>query len=113
MCGARNKKKTVLRDERDRRGLRFLSAEIQQNGDLVFEGQDLGPAVEEFFGSSEYEWRWTIKAEHMPILQKALGVDGDIINLLETRFSNEKSAGVLSFLEEHNIPYESWHRYGD
>lgn len=113
MCGARNKKKTVLRDERDRRGLRFLSVEIQQNGDLVFEGQDLGPVVEEFFGSSEYEWRWTIKAEHMPILQKALGKGGDIINMLETRFSNEKSADVLSFLEEHNIPFESWHRYGD
>lgn len=113
MCGARNKKKTVLRDERDRRGLRFLSVEIQHNGDLVFEGQDLGPVVEEFFGSSEYEWRWTIKAEHMPVLQKALGKDGDIINLLETRFSDEKSADVLSFLEEHNIPFESWHRYGD
>jgi hypothetical protein len=49
----------------------------------------------------------------MPILQKALGDGGDIINMLETRFSNEKSAGVLSFLEEHNIPFESWHRYGD
>ena len=113
MCGVRNKKKTVLRDERDRRGLRFLTAELQHNGDLVFEGQDLGPVVEEFFGSSEYEWRWTIKAEHMPILQKSLGDGGDIINMLETRFSNEKSAGVLSFLEEHNIPFESWHRYGD
>ena len=113
MCGARNKKKTVLRDERDRRGLRFLSAEIQHNGDLVFEGQDLGPVVEEFFGSSEYEWRWTIKAEHTTILQKSLGKGGDIINLLETRFSDEKSADVLSFLEEHNIPFESWHRYGD
>lgn len=49
----------------------------------------------------------------MPVLQKALGKDGDIINLLETRFSDEKSADVLSFLEEHNIPFESWHRYGD
>ena len=113
MCGATNKNKTVLRDERDRRGLRFLSAEFQHNGDLVFEGQDLGSVVEAFFGSPEYEWRWTIEAEHVPILQKALGEDGDIINLLETRFSNEKSAGVLSFLEEHNIPFEYWHRYGD
>ena len=113
MFESSNKKKTVLRDERDGGRLRFLSAEIQQNGDLIFEGQDLGPDVEAFFGSSEYEWQWTIKAEHMPILQKALGDGGDIINMLETRFSNEKSAGVLSFLEEHNIPFESWHRYGD
>ncbi|WP_289286934.1 hypothetical protein [Methylophaga sp. UBA678] len=113
MCGATNKKKTVLRDERDRRGLRFLSAETLHNGDLVFEGQDIGPVVKEFFGSSEYEWRWTIKAEHVPIIQKALGEDGYIINLIETHFNDEKSAGLLSFLEEHNIPYESWHRYGD
>ncbi len=113
MCGARNKKKTVLRDERDRRGLRFLSAEIQHNGDLVFEGQDLGPVVEEFFGSSEYEWQWTIKAEDIPSFQKALGEDGHIIKLLETHFSDEKAAGLLPFMQDHNIPFESWHRYGD
>lgn len=113
MRESQNKEKTILRNERNKQGFRFLSAEIQHNGDLIFEGQDIGPVVEEFFGSSEYEWRWTIKAEHIPILQRVLTEDGNIINLLETRFSNEKAADVLSFLEEHNIPFDSWHRYGD
>lgn len=45
----------VLRDMRDARGSRYLGASIKANGDLVIEGQDLGPAVEEFFGVSEYE----------------------------------------------------------
>ncbi|SFK57903.1 hypothetical protein [Methylophaga sulfidovorans] len=107
------KKKTELRNERDKNSLRFLGAEIQPNGDLVFIGQDIGPVVERTFGSSEYEWQWTIKAENIPSFQKALGEEGHIIKLLETHFSDEKAAGLLPFLEEHNIPFESWYRYGD
>jgi hypothetical protein len=106
------KKKTELRNERDKNGLRFLGAEIQPNGDLVFNGQDIGPGVEKVLGSSEYEWYWTVKAEHISSLQQALG-GGHIITLLETHFSGEKAAGLMPFMEAHHIPFESWYRQGD
>ena len=55
MFGIFNKKKSVLREERKAGDYRFLGAEIKENGDLLFKGQDLGAGVEEAFGSTEYE----------------------------------------------------------
>jgi len=55
-------KRVVLRNTRDADGTRYLEASINAEGDLVIEGQDLGPGVEEIFGIREYEWAWTISS---------------------------------------------------
>lgn len=106
-------KKIILREERKAGDYRFLGAEIKDNGNLVFEGQDLGSGVEGAFGCSEYEWYWTIKEQDIPKLKDAIGGRGNVLKLLEKNFSNEKAANLYEFMQEHNIPFESWSRIGD
>ena len=102
----------VLRDIRDSGGSRHLKASIKPNGDLVIEGQDLGPAVEEFFGVMEYEWAWTVAAKDCEKLRAVLETT-DLLTALAERFSGENAADLQNFLESNDIPYEPWSRMGD
>jgi hypothetical protein len=106
-------KKIILRQEGSKNDSRYLSAELKNNGDLVFEGQDIGNGVKAIFGMSEYEWYWTVKATDIETLQNALGSQGPILELLKQNFSNEKAADLYAFLNNNNIPFESWSRMGD
>ena len=103
----------TLRDEKSPRDWRSLTAEIDQQGDLIFKGLDAGESVVRIFGYAEYEWVWTVKANDLPLLQKALGGSGSLLQDIAARFSGEKAADVVSFLIENNIPYEPWSRMGD
>ena len=103
----------VLRHIRGVRDIRELHATLTAEGDLIIDGQDLGDGVEEIFGYREYEWRWTIRARDLPILVAALGGDADLLLALGRRFSDERAADLLGFLESHEIPYEVWSRLGD
>jgi hypothetical protein len=98
---------------RDALGTRRLEASLTEAGDLLIEGHDLGKGVEEFFGYREYEWDWTVRAGDIPALLTALGEDSDVLTALSRRFSGDQAAGLLSFLEEHGVPHESWSRTGD
>jgi hypothetical protein len=40
----------------------YIDVEITEEGDLLFSGQDIGKASEEFFGDSDYEYWLLIKA---------------------------------------------------
>jgi hypothetical protein len=113
MFGKPKKKSIILRQDKTPDDSRFLGAEIKANGDLLFEGQDYGSGVERFFGYSEYEWCWTIKAANLPKLQKALAEEGGLLELLEKKFSNDKAADLHDFLKNNDIPFESWSRVGD
>ena len=105
--------KVVLREERSDDNYRFLSAELKDNGDLVFEGQDLGTDVKLAFGASEYEWYWTINSKDVPLFQKALGIKGDTISIIKKKFSKENCIDIKPFMERNNIPFENWSRIGD
>ncbi len=105
--------RVVLREERDKDDIRHLSARLLDNGDLLFEGQDLGASVEKFFGYREYEWDWTIKAEHLPAFAKALGTTGEILPALGEKFSGPNARDLKPFMEEHGIPFDMWSRVGD
>jgi len=106
-------KKAVLRQERSNDDYRYLGVEIKENGDLVFEGQDLGSAVEGAFGASEYEWYWTVKKADIGKLREAIGGKGCIIRLLKKHFSNDNAVGLYAFMEDHNVPFHTWSRIGD
>ena len=103
----------VLRSERSNTDTRYLSATLNQQGDLVFAGQDLGPGVKAIFGYSEYEWAWTVKAASLPAFAAALGHPQDLLQALEANFSGDNAAKLLDFMETHGIPHESWSRIGD
>jgi hypothetical protein len=103
----------VLRNEKTTTDSRYLSARLTEEGDVVFEGHDLGDAVENFFGEREYEWSWTVKALNVPKLAAALGTPGDILSAIRDRFSHERANEIEPFLNQHSIPYETWSRIGD
>ena len=113
MLGPFKKSKITLREERKSGDYRFLGAEIKDNGDLIFEGQDLGKGVKGAFGCTEYEWYWTIKKSDIPKLQQAIGGVGNILSLLEEHFGNKKASALFEFMLKHDIPFESWSRIGD
>ncbi len=106
-------KTVVLRNTRDAQGTRYLEASINAEGDLVIEGQDIGPGVEEFFGVSEYEWAWTISARDCDELLDALGAKSDLLSALGERFAGEHAADIQPFLEAEGIRFEAWGRTGD
>ncbi len=108
-----SKKKIILREEQKSGDYRFLGAEIKENGNLVFEGQDLGQGVEDAFGCSEYEWYWTVEKQDIPKFKEAIGGKGDILKLLGKNFCNENAANLYEFMKNNNIPFESWSRIGD
>lgn len=103
----------TLRDEKSPRDRRSLTAEIDPQGDLIFKGLDAGESVVKIFGYSEYEWVWTVKANDLPLLQKALGGSAGLLRAIAARFSGERAADVVSFLIENDIPYQPWSRMGD
>ncbi len=106
-------KSVVLRSVQDEGGTRQLSASLNGAGDLLIEGHELGPAVEEILGDREYEWTWTVRAARVPALLSALGEASDVLKALAERFSGEKAADLYTFLRGSGVPYESWSRTGD
>ncbi len=107
----------TLREDHTGHDVRRLWARVDANGDLLIEGQDLGPGVASFWGagSSEYEWIITVRAPHIPSLVAALGgrSGDDVLSLLAGRFRDDDRCASKSFLEERGVPIEFWSRVGD
>jgi hypothetical protein len=115
----KNPKRIItLRSTNDQDGSRHLSARLNDNGDLIIEGQDLLESeMSKFFGPeiTEYEWSWIIYKANISKFVKALGggQKDDILELLAKRFSAEAAGELQDFLDEHHIPNEFWSRLGD
>jgi hypothetical protein len=73
----------------------ILEAVVTLGGDLVLEGQDIGPGVEKFFGDSDYEYWETIKAEQVPLV---------LLQLIKDRFQTH--AEFAAWLKAKGIPSE-------
>lgn len=112
-----NNHAVTLRDVRDEEGRRYLDASLAADGTLTITGLDSGDGVERFFGpgNREYEWVWTIQAQHLPQLATALGAGAgdDLLAALAARFTGDRAADLQPFLDEHGISYEAWSRVGD
>jgi hypothetical protein len=100
--------KVVLRDERSGADRRNLWAYLDDEGNLHIDGQDLGPATALVSNDGEYEWFETISAEHLPQLLVLLGgaPGGELLDLLEERWSGPRSGDLESLLRECDIPIE-------
>ena len=90
---------------------------LNEKGDLVIDGWDLGDGVEGFFGEGnrEYEWTVTIKRADVPKLVKRLdGSDADdILELLAKEFAENPSCVTAGFMKENGIACDVWSRMGD
>jgi hypothetical protein len=87
---------------------RYLTAVLRQDGDLVFEGQDLQP------GLPEYEYVVTVRAAHVPELMRVVGAatGGELLRRLEGR-SEEIAPGVRAWLRERGVEAEVWTHLSD
>ncbi len=100
--------RVVLRDERSGLDRRVLSVYIDQKGNLVIEGQDLGPRTAPVSSDGEYEWFRTIRKQDLPRLLLALGgePEADLLGLLKTRWSGEASYELEQTIADAGIPSE-------
>jgi len=111
----RMKRSVALMRYQDEGGLRSLDATVLANGDLLIEGQDLGPGVEAVFGEGlrEYEYALTVEAADVPALLVALGEETDLLGALADVYKDPTAHGPASLLGAHGIPYTLWTRVGD
>jgi hypothetical protein len=79
-----------------------LEVYLNEEGDLVFEGYDIGEIVKEYWGDSDYEYYLTIKKEHVTAV---------LLWLIKECFENKRFANDSDFrnwLEEKGITSEFW-----
>ena len=101
----------TLVEQRDHHGLRYVGAELDERGDLVVSGHDLGRGVEEILGRSEYEWIIKTSADALPRLAALLDTDVDgLLARLAERFSGSNAFRLRSYLEQHGLVHDrfSW-----
>ena len=83
---------------------------------LVFDGYDIGPAVEELFGDSDYEYTYTVTWDEVLKMGKVLGVDPSnrlgFLEQLQGLFKgNDAYTKFGAFLKENKIGHKqfTWH----
>ena len=90
----------VLKDQRSPDGeLRKLEAYVEDNGDLVLEGYDLGDTVEEWWGDADYEYWRRVERQDVPRV---------LLELIKDRF--ESDTAFAEWLKEKGIPnkFDNW-----
>ena len=78
---------------------RFVSAEINNSGDLVLFAHDIGEAAREYTGRDDYEWYVTVQTQNK---------DAVILALIERVFGGKFDASkeFREWLKEKGIPFE-------
>ncbi len=90
-------KEIVLRDEKwGENEHHILKAVLKDNGELVFEGIDMGDSVKERFDDFDFEYWHTIEEKYIHDI---------LLFLIKEKFN--KISEVLKWLKSKNIPYTS------
>ena len=87
---------------------RHTTVTIDPAGNLVIRGEDTGSTVREIFGSSTYEWRYTIDRLQLPRVRELLTVPGDVE--LSTFIRETLAADVIDLLKSAGVPmgFSNW-----
>jgi len=87
---------------------RHISVAIDPGGNLVIRGEDTGPTVRQVFGSSTYEWRYTIERLQLPRARELLAVPDDVE--LSTFIRETLAADVIDLLKSAEVPmrFSNW-----
>ena len=104
----------VIVDERIGADSRRIWASLDAEGSLVISGQDIGPKVERFFGTDEYEFAYTVPVVYLKSFFSLLGVesfDNPLDAIKQFGGQNyEKLSDVLEQAKETMpIKFWSWH----
>jgi hypothetical protein len=93
---------------------RHVTAKLNEDGNLVISGQDIGPSVERIFGSDEYEYAHTIPAAHIAAFFELLGARQvtDILGAID-HFGRGRYLEIVDALEEakKTMPIGFWSRH--
>ena len=73
----------------------YLSAIINEDGDLVLEGQDLGAGVEEYWGDSDYEY-WVVVSASNKLK----------VFLLLTQYAFKNIGELIKWLDNIEVEYD-------
>ena len=93
----------------------YINVEINEGGDLVFSGQDIGEASQNTFGDSDYEYWLTIKSADKPRLLYLLkrnsallkSPDETLLDLIEMEYSGDTRvvSKMMDLLKQNGIEY--------
>jgi len=98
-----------LQDERHEDGSHlFIDAAVNAEGDLQIRGHDIAPVAAFFDG--EYEWWYTVVADHVPALVTAFGGQpgSDILELLEGKYSGAGAYNLAHDLRASGVEHTFW-----
>lgn len=104
----------VLVDDRSGPDSRRIWASLDTDGSLTISGQDIGPKVERFFGTDEYEFSYTVPVAYLEAFFFLLQVK-IFDNPLEAikQFSGKNYEILSEALEQSKdmipIKFWSWH----
>jgi len=84
-----------------------LDASLGDDGSLRISGQDLGPVTRTISSDGEYEYFYTVAAEHVPALVVALGGQPgtDVIDLLSQHYCGDASYQLEREIESSGVEY--------
>ena len=101
-------RKTLV-SERDERGSRHVDVSLESRS-IVIRGQDIGKSVEDFWGSDEYEWAWTIDLAHEAELRKLLMIlpDEQVFDAIVKHFSGDDYFALSQLLADAPFPTNFW-----
>lgn len=89
-------KRITLKLNRTEKDLSRLEAYIDDSGDLLLEGYDLGETPLEFWGDDDYEYWWIVKKKYKKKIMRLLAKE---------QFNT--NADLKKWLDEKGIPGES------
>lgn len=105
----------VLYEHRDETISIKVQAYLGENG-LTVSGYDIGKSVKDHFGSSDYEYNFTVKPADLPALYAAMQLknpEGDtFLAHLKQHYGNELGfSSLMNLLKQHHIKYDTffWH----
>jgi hypothetical protein len=86
---------------------------FNERGQLLFEGYDIGKAVKEYWGDSDYEYDYTIEPVEVEKLYLIFGIANtdrySLLIELKRRFEGENAYSEFGhFLDEHNITFDAF-----
>lgn len=98
----------------DRTDIRIsMEMYFNKEGQLIFDGCDIGKTVDDCWGDSDYEYTYTIEQEEVkkfyPIFNLEAGDKTGLLNSIQKKFSvNEAYSLFGEFMDKNNIVHNSF-----
>lgn len=83
---------------------------FNEEGQLFFDGYDVGKRVERYWGESDFEYDYIIESEEVnklyPLFNLQVGNKSDLLLAIKNRFGVDEAYTLFgNFMEEHDIKF--------